>query len=253
MISWEIEELDREIGKIKKHSLILIHEEDASSRGKDILFYILSRKLKSDNLVGMFSISYPLQLIIRIISRFGVDVIKYLENHRLAIVDTFGSFHGIKATMPGVWYLEGMLSSETLPIKYAKAVEDHKKVWMDLNLFEGRELYGFAISMSGYLEVFTPEETLRYLETSAEVRYGHPAYKKYPRGTNFWLWEGVKDKRVLLSVYRRADYVLKTRSSLGENGIKRELLVIKTPKPIEELVRFEYEFKGNEPKLRRVD
>lgn len=47
--------------------------------------------------------------------------------------------------------------------------------------------------------------------------------------------------------------MLKTRSSLGENGIKRELLVIKTPKPIEELVRFEYEFKGNEPKLRRVD
>lgn len=136
----------------------------------------------------------------------------------------------------GVWYLEGMLSSETLPGKYAKVIEAHKSVWAREGMFKDRDIFGFAVAMSSYLDIFgSREETLRYLELSAEVRSKHSAYKKYPRGTNFWLWVGKRDEGVLNSVYRRADYVLRTRSRFTEEGIKRELLVLKTPELVEEI------------------
>ncbi|AMM53681.1 hypothetical protein [Pyrococcus kukulkanii] len=253
MVSWEIKALDKEIGEIKKYSLVLIHQEDPLSRGIDILYHILTTKLKKDNLIGYFNISYPLPLVFRAMRRFGIDPVKELEELRLAIIDTFGSFHGIRSTIKGVWTLEGMLSSETLPAKYARVIEAHKSVWAENNMFEGRDIYGFAVAISSYLELFgSPEETLRYLELSSEVRAVHPAYKKYPRGTNFWLWMGKDHPDVFASVYRRADYVLRTRGYLTEDGIKRELIVLKTPELEEEIIRFEYEFEKDKIKLSKI-
>ncbi|AAL80549.1 hypothetical protein PFDSM3638_02085 [Pyrococcus furiosus DSM 3638] len=253
MVSWDIEFLDKEVGEIKKHSLILIHEEDLPSRGRDLLYYIMAEKLRKGNLVGYFNISYPLQMVFRALERFNLNPIELLHSRILAIIDTFGSFYGIKTNLPGVWYLEGMLSSETLPGKYAKVIEAHKSVWAREGMFKDRDIFGFAVAMSSYLDIFgSREETLRYLELSAEVRSKHSAYKKYPRGTNFWLWVGKRDEGVLNSVYRRADYVLRTRSRFTEEGIKRELLVLKTPELVEDIPVFEYEFKGDKIVGRRI-
>ncbi|CAB50543.1 hypothetical protein [Pyrococcus abyssi] len=252
-VSWGIKELDKEIGEIKKYSLILFHQEDSLSRGIDVLYYILAKKLKEDELIGYFNISYPLPLVLKVLSRFGVDPIKALESRNLAIIDTFGSFYGIRTNIKGVYMLEGMLSSETLPAKYARVVELHKEDWAKFGMFEGRNIFGFAIAISSYLELFgRVDEVLRYIELSSEIRHVHPAYRKYPRGTNFWLWIGKGNEEVFGSVFRRADYVIRTRSHLGDEGIKRELIILKTPGISEDIVKFEYEFKDTRPVLKRV-
>ncbi|ASJ17621.1 hypothetical protein A3L04_09570 [Thermococcus chitonophagus] len=253
MVSWEIDVLDKEVGEIKKYSLVLLHQEDSPSRGVDLLFYIISKKLRSDSLVGYFNISYPLPLVLKALERFSINPVEYLESYKLSIIDTYGSFHGIKTKLPSVWFLEGMLSSETLPIKYAQVIEAHKKIWAERGMFEGREIYGFAVAISSYMELFnSPEETLRYLEVSSEVRAVHRAYKKYPRGTNFWLWIGKEYEDVFASVYRRADYVLRTRSYFTEEGIKRELMVLKTPDTEPRIMKFEYSFKDGKVKMTKI-
>ncbi|AFK22111.1 hypothetical protein [Pyrococcus sp. ST04] len=252
-VSWEIKALDKELDGIRKYSLVLIHQEDPLSRGVDLLYYILTEKLKQDNLIGYFNISYPLPLVLRALRRFNIDPIEALKSLRLAIIDTFGSFYGVKSNLPSVWVLEGMLSSETLPAKYARVIEEHKSVWAKEGLFEGRDIYGFAVAISSYMELFnSSEETLRYLELSSEIMSIHPAYKKYPRGTNFWLWLGKGHKEVFASVYRRADYVLRTRSYFTDDGIKRELIILKTPEFEDEVIKFEYEFEEGEIKFTRI-
>ncbi|AEH25270.1 hypothetical protein [Pyrococcus yayanosii] len=254
MIPWEIDGLDEVLGGIRRYSLVLLHEVDPRSRGKELIYHIIKRKLEEDNLVGYFNISYPLNVVFRTMRRVGIDVDGALAERRLAMVDTFGSFYGIKYNVESVWYLEGSLSSETLAAKYARVIEAHKKVWAERGMFEGRELFGFAVDMTTYIDLFnSEEETLRYLEVSADIRAVHSAYRKYPRGTNFWVWSGMKSPKVFASVYRRADYVLRTRSYLAEDGVKRELIVLKTPEMGSRLIRFEYTFTKDGVEAWRVD
>ncbi|AEC51854.1 hypothetical protein PNA2_0938 [Pyrococcus sp. NA2] len=253
MVSWGFKTLDREIGEIKEHSLVLIQQEDATSRGVELLYQILSSKLKQGNLIGYFNISYPFPLVMKALERFGIDPKKAIEDRRLAVIDTFGSFYGVRVNFPMVSYLEGMLSAESLSMKYAKIVQEHKETWKRLGLLEGRDIYGFAVAVSSYAKLFSGiDETLRYFELSSEIMRSHPAYKKYPVGVaNFWLWIGKGPEVIFASVYRRVDYVLRTRSYFTEDGIERELVVLKTPELEEEIIKFEYEFKKDGIKLSR--
>nr|WP_206204553.1 hypothetical protein [Thermococcus sp. 21S7] len=242
------------MGGIKEHSLILIHERDPRSRGKEILYYIMRRKLEKGNLVGYFNISYPIHLLIIVLEKLGIPTKRYLEGQTLAIVDTFGSFYDISMPSRGIWYLSGSLSSDVLPNKYAEVVEAHKKKWAELNLFEGRKLFGFAIDISSYLELLGGEkETLKYLELSAEIRSKSRAYRKYPTGTNFWLWSGDRGKNVLASTYRRADYVLRTSSEIKNGEIVRRLEIIKSRVPQNEILTFRYHFENGVPILDAED
>ncbi|QDA30652.1 hypothetical protein FH039_02135 [Thermococcus indicus] len=253
MISWEIPELDVALGGLKEHALTLVHEVDPRSRGKELLYHIMKRKLEKGSLVGYFNISYPIHVLLEVSDRMGISLDGYLKSWTLAIIDTFGSFYDIALSYPGVWYLKGSLSAEVLPAKYAEVVERHKRKWAELGLFDGREIFGFAIDMSDYLELLGGEkETLKYLELSAEVRANSRAYRKYPRGTNFWFWSGMKSVSVLESIYRRADYVLRTSSEIRGKRVIRTLEVIKTPEPRSEILRFHYEFRNGEPIVREL-
>ncbi|WP_457753007.1 hypothetical protein [Thermococcus sp.] len=130
-------------------------------------------------------------------------------------------------------------------------MEAHKKKWAELGLFDGRELFGFAVDMSSYLNLFGSEkETLKYLELSAEIRAKSRAYRKYPTGTNFWLWGGKQSMSVLASIYRRADYVLRTSSRIENHKIIRTLEVVKLPELKGEILKFEYSFKNGVPLMR---
>lgn len=240
MYSWEFKILDKEIGKIRPTSYILLHELDPRSRGRDLIFEFIRKKLEKDNLLGFFNISYPLPLLLKILKKRGIDFEKYLDNNRFLIIDTFGSIYNLRYDIKNVWYLEDATSLELLSIKYAQVVKAHKEEWARLGLFEGREIWGVAMDLSEYERIFSEEGTLRYIEVSADVRRRHEAYTKFPKGTNIWVYSG-KGSRVLPSIYRRSHYVLRTRSEITDEGVKRELLVLKTPN-LSEFKRFEYRF-----------
>jgi hypothetical protein len=250
MISWEIPALDEALEGIKKHSLVLVHEVDPRSRGNEILYHIMKKKLEKGHLVGYFNLSYPIHLLILVLEKLGIPARRYLQTWNLAIIDTFGSFYDVTIDLDGVWYLKGSLSTDVLPAKYAEVVEAHKRKWAELNMFEGRELFGFAIDMSSYLELLGSErETLKYLELSAEIRAKSKAYKKYPTGTNFWLWREEQSKGVLASIYRRSDYVLRTSSRIKDGRIIRTLEVIKSPRMTDEILTFSYRLDKGVPVL----
>ncbi|WP_297479852.1 hypothetical protein [Thermococcus sp.] len=253
MLSWEIDALDKELGGLKEHSFVLVHEADPRARGKEILFHILRQKLKRGSLVGYFNISYPVHILMRAFEISGIDGRKYLKNGTLAIIDTFGSFYDIISDVEGIWYLKGSLSADVLPAKYVEVVEAHKRKWSESGMFSGRKLYGFAIDVSDYIDMLGGElETLKYLEISAELRANARAYREYPKGTNFWLWGRKGSSQILASVYRRATYVLRVRSELSGNRVVRYLEVLKAPDMKSEVIRFTYHFDGNVPVLERV-
>ncbi|GAB6134872.1 hypothetical protein [Thermococcus prieurii] len=253
MPSWEIPALDETLGELKKYSFVLIHEVDPRARGKEILLHILREKLKRGDLVGYFNISYPIHILMKAFEVSGIDARKYLNEGNLAIIDTFGSFYDVVSSLGGVWYLRGSLSADVLPAKYVEVVEAHKKRWAKLKMFQGRELYGFAMDVSDYIDMLGGEsETLRYLEISAELRANARAYREYPKGTNFWLWGRKGGLRVLASVYRRATYVLRVRSELSGDRVVRYMEVLKAPDIGGEVIKFAYHFENGVPVLRRV-
>lgn len=253
MPSWEIKALDEELGRLREHSFVLLHEADPRARGKEILFHILGEKLKKGSLVGYFNISFPIHILMRAFEISGIDWREYLKSGTLAIIDTFGSFHDIVSDVEGVWYLKGSLSADVLPAKYVAVVEAHKRKWAERGMFEGRDLYGFTVDVSDYIDMLGGElETLKYLEISAEMRANARAYREYPKGTNFWLWGRKGSPQILASVYRRATYVLRVRSELSGNRVVRYLEVLKAPGMGSELIRFTYHFDGSVPVLERV-
>ncbi|WP_237705082.1 hypothetical protein [Thermococcus zilligii] len=250
MIELGLRELDRALGGIKEGSHILLHEEDPRSLGRELVFEFLKCKLKKDSLIGLFNISQPLPLMLQIMRKRGIDVDRYLDSLNLAIIDTFGSFYGPRVERKGVWYLSGSLSYELLSRKYAEAVRAHKELWKREGMFEGRELWGVAMDVSEYSHIFGEEDALSYFEVSAEIRRRHSAYRDYPTGTNIWVFSGKAD-RVFSSLYRRMDYVIRTRSELTENGVKRYLCVLKAP-GVDEVITFEYSLENEGLALRRI-
>ena len=235
-----IKELDELLGGVVERSLILIHESDPRSLGKLIAFEIMRSKLDSDNLVGYFNIGTPLPLVLSIMEKARIDWKKHLADGRLMIIDTFGSIYDIKTDMENVWYLRKPIDIDTLNEKYLKVIEAHKQKWAEKGMFEGRELWGITVSISDYLSLFTPRATQRYLEISDLQRSRSNVYKKYPAGTNVWVYTG-EDTTVLPLVYRKADYILKTESRIENGEIKRYLHIIKAPE-INDVFNIEYGF-----------
>ncbi|ALV63969.1 hypothetical protein ADU37_CDS22720 [Thermococcus sp. 2319x1] len=240
MYSWEFDILDKEIGKIKPTSYMLLHEMDARSRGREIVLEFLRRKLEKEHLVGFFNISYPLPILLMILKKHGIDAEKFLESERFAIIDTFGSIYDLKYNLKNVWYIEGSVSMELLSPKTARIVRRIKEKWTQIGLINEKEIWGVVMDISEYEKIFSEDETIRYFEVSGEVRRRDEAYTKFPKGTNIWVYSGNSEK-VLPSIYRRAQYVLRTRSEITKDGVKRELIVLKTPK-LGEVKRFRYSF-----------
>ncbi|NJE85566.1 hypothetical protein E3E23_06980 [Thermococcus sp. CX2] len=245
-----VKELDNVLGDIEKGSLILFHEADSRSRGKEIVFKIISSKLDSDNLVGLFNISYPIPVLLSILERNGVSATKHLNEDRLVIIDTFGSIYGMRYNIKNVWYLNGPISLETLGQKYIDVIRRYKQYWAEKGMFDGRELWGSSIVMSEYKHIFGVDATLRYLEVSSEIRRRSDVYRKYPSGTNIWLYSGV-DNKVLPFLYRKAKYIIKTESYIEGWEVKRRLKILKAP-GLEDTVEFEYEITKSGLKLREL-
>jgi len=253
MLSWEVPELDETLGGLRKHSFVLVHEVDPRARGREVLLHILREKLRRGDLVGYFNISYPIHVLMKAFEVSGIDARRYLRKGNLAIIDTFGSFYDIVSNLEGVWYLRGSLSADVLPAKYVEVVEAHKRKWAERGMFEGRELYGFAMDVADYIDMLGGEsETLRYLEISAELRANARAYRDYPRGTNFWLWGRKGSPQVLASVYRRATYVLRVRSELKGGRVVRYLEILKAPGVGDDVIGFTYRFENGAPILERI-
>ncbi|BAD84395.1 hypothetical protein, conserved [Thermococcus kodakarensis KOD1] len=251
MIKLGIKPLDEALGGVKEHSYILLHEEDPRSLGRELVFEFMKNKLENDNLVGFFNISHALPILIEIMKKRGINVDEYLDSLNLAIVDTFGSLYGPRIERRGVWYLSGSLSYELLSRKYAEVVRAHKELWKKENMFEGRELWGVAMDLSEYSNIFGEANALSYFEVSAEIRRRHRAYREYPTGTNIWVFSGKPD-RVFSSLYRRVDYVVRTRSELTEEGVKRYMCILKAP-GVSDVISFEYSFTRNGIEMKRTD
>lgn len=251
MYSWEFDILDREIGKIKPTSYILFHEMDARSRGRELIFEFMKRKLEKGSLMSFFNVSCPLSVLFAMFKRHGIEPEKSLESDRFAIIDTFGSIYNIKYNVKNVWHIEGSISIELLSPKTAHIVKRIKERWAQMWNIHEKELWGVVMDISEYERIFSEEETLRYLEVAGEVRRRHEAYIKFPKGTNIWVYSG-EGSRVLPSLYRRSQYVLRTKSEITEDGVKRELIVLKTPK-LGKTRRFEYAFTKEGIKIRPVD
>ncbi|WP_240922821.1 hypothetical protein [Thermococcus sp. Bubb.Bath] len=158
----------------------------------------------------------------------GIDWRRHLHKQRLMIIDTFGSIYGIKTDMENVWYLKKSVDIDTLNDKYIDILRAHKEKWKQLGMFGGRELWGVTISMSDYLNIFGLVPTQKYLELSDLKRATSDVYKKYPAGTNVWVYSG-NDTVVLPLIYRKADYVIRTESTIQNGKIRRFLRVLKAP------------------------
>ncbi len=236
--------VDRVLGGVKERSLILIHEADPRSLGKFLALQVMKEKLESDNLVGYFNIGLPLSTFTAVAERFGIDIERHLRENRLMIVDTFGSLYNLRQGTGNVWYLSQPISLETLNDKYIEVIRAHKEKWKRLNMFEGRELWGVTISISDYLYMFGPQKTQRYLEMIDLQRAKSDVYKKYPAGTNVWVYSG-NDVVVLPLIYRKASYVLKTESRItGEERVVRTMKIMKAP-DLDGIPTFEYIVRRN--------
>ena len=250
MLSLGIEAVDSTLGGVQKGSYILLHEQDPRSMGRELAFMFLKKKLQEDNLIGMFNLSYPLPTLFHLFKKRGVDAESYLRSKNLVIIDTFGSLYGLRVDMEGVQYLKGSLSPEVLSKKYADVVGAHKEEWPRLGMFEGRELWGISMNINEYTKIFNESTVLSYFEVSAETRRRHRAYREYPTGTNIWVYVGGPD-RVFASLYRRMDYVIRTRSERVGDTVKRYLCILKAP-GMWQSITFEYSFTPDGVEFRRI-
>jgi KaiC/GvpD/RAD55 family RecA-like ATPase len=238
-----IQPVDEELGGVVERSLILLHEADPRSLGKLIAFELLKKKIDEDQLIGYFNIGAPMNLLLELFNKMEIDYERAFEKGILFIVDTFGSVYDHRIEHRNIQYLKKPISLETLNNKYLEVIEEHKKTWAENGMFEGREVWGITVSMSDYKWMFGEEPTLRYLEFVDAQRRTADVYKKYPSGTNIWIYSGT-DNRILPFLYRKADYVLRTYSTLEDDKVIRKLRISKTPKrdPIRE---FEYTIEGH--------
>ncbi len=56
------------------------------------------------------------------------------------------------------------------------------------------------------------------------------------------------------SLYRRVDYVVRTRSELTEEGgVKRYMCILKAPGGVSDVISFEYSFTRNGIEMKRTD
>ncbi|WP_297497292.1 hypothetical protein [Thermococcus sp.] len=240
--------VDRVLGGVEERSLILIHEADPRSLGKFLALHVMKEKLDSDNLVGYFNIGMPLSVFLSVTRRFGIDVERHLKEGRLMIVDTFGSIYDLRVEMENVWYLSGPISLEILNEKYIEVIRTHKEKWKQLNRFEGRELWGVTVSISDYLHMFGAQKTQRYLELADLLRTNSDVYRKYPAGTNVWVYTG-NDLVVLPLLYRKATYVLRTESTVTEEGkVIRTMKIVKAP-GLKSMPAYEYTFRSGRLKF----
>jgi hypothetical protein len=238
-----IKPLDEELGGVAERSLILLHEADPRSLGKLIAFEVLKKKIDEDQLIGYFNIGTPINLLLDLFAKVEVDYEGAFEREILFIVDTFGSVYDHRTEHRNIQYLRKPISIDTLNEKYLEVIGEHKKTWAEKGMFEGRELWGITVSISDYKWMFKEEATLRYLEFIDAQRHMAPVYREYPSGTNLWVYSG-NDNRILPFLYRKADYVLRTYSTLEDDKVIRKLRISKTPKrdPIRE---FEYTIEGH--------
>jgi len=251
LLSLGVRAIDDVLGGVRKGSYILFHEQDPRSLGRELVFMFLRKKLEDDSLIGMFNLSYPLPTLFHLLKRRGVEVEKYLRSRNLVIVDTFGSFHGPRVRMEGVQYLMGSLSPELLSRKYADVVGAHKEEWARKGMFEGRELWGVSMDINEYVKIFDEGTALSYFEVSAEIRRRHRAYREYPTGTNVWVYTGKPD-RVFASIYRRMDYVIRTRSEVVDGEVRRYLCILKAP-DLWQPIAFEYSLVPGGFKFEKLD
>jgi hypothetical protein len=239
MLKTGIKPLDDGLGGVKERSLILLHEADPRSLGKLIAFELLKKKIDEDHLIGYFNIGTPIDLLLDLLTKMGIDYEGAFERGILFIVDTFGSIYDHRTEHKNVQYLKKPISIENLNDRYMEVIEDHKKNWARGEMFKGRELWGITVSISDYKWMFGEDATLKYLEFIDAQRHTAPVYKKYPSGTNLWVYSGI-DNKILPFLYRKADYVLRTYSTLEEGKVVRKLRISKTPER-SSIREFEYE------------
>lgn len=244
-----IDPIDKDLGGVEERKLVLIHEADPRSLGKLLALQIMKEKLDSDNLVGYFNIGMPLTMFLSVAKRLGIDVERHLHENRLMIIDTFGSLYDVRREIENVWYLSKPISLEILNDKYLEVIRAHKEKWRQLNMFEGRELWGITLSISDYLHMFGATKTQRYLEMADILRARADVYRKYPAGTNVWVYSGT-DMAVLPLLYRKAEYVLRTESKISDDGrIVRLLRIVKAPY-VEDILSYEYKVHKDRVKFR---
>ncbi|MBO8175021.1 MAG: hypothetical protein H0Z18_07165 [Thermococcus sp.] len=245
MTNLGIPQLDKIIGDIEKGSLIALIERDPRSLGSLISLLVTKRKLEEGHLVALLNKSLPLPVLLNRLESVGIDVDRYLESGHLAILDVFDSYYEVKYDIPGVFYVKGGIQEGAYLQKSVKEILNIKKEWMRRGLIgENTELWGINYKLSDYLDIFSEYGLIKIIETTSEIRFVHEAYTKYPKGTNIWIFSG-NNQTIINLLYRRADYVIETRSILTEEGIKRELYLIKMPK-MGRIKRFTYQIKGNE-------
>ncbi|MDI3475290.1 MAG: hypothetical protein PWQ79_601 [Thermococcaceae archaeon] len=230
--------LDKALGGVREKSLILLHEEDPRSLGKLMALEVLREKLDGGHLVGYFNLGMPISVLFELFDKMGIDYRRAFDEDRFFLVDTFGSIYGQRVDFENVQYLRTPVSLETLNDRYIEVIREHKRRWAEKGMFEGRELWGITVSNSDYKWIFGEEPTLRYLELVDAQRHTADVYRKYPSGTNLWVYSGV-DRVILPFLYRKADYVLKTGSSIEGDKVVRNLIVVKAPE-LEDILSFEY-------------
>ncbi|AHF79418.1 P-loop NTPase family protein [Thermococcus paralvinellae] len=245
MTNLGIPELDKIIGDIEKGSLIVLIERDPRSLGSLISLLVAKKKLEGGHLVALFNKSLPLPVLLNRLESVGIDVDKYLENGQLAILDVFDSYYEVRYDIPGVFYIRGGVQEGSYLQKSVKEILNIKKEWARRGLIEeNTELWGINYKLSDYLDIFSERGLIKIIELTSEIRFVHEAYTHYPKGTNIWVFSG-DNQTIINLLYRRADYVIETRSILTEEGVKRELYLIKMPK-MGRIRKFTYQIRGNE-------
>ncbi|NJE07007.1 hypothetical protein E3E31_00360 [Thermococcus sp. M39] len=245
LINLGIPQLDKIIGGIEDGSLIALIERDPRSLGSLISLLVAKKKLEEGHLVVLFNKSLPLPVLLNRLESVGINVDRYLGNGQLAILDVFDSYYEVRYDIPNVFYIKGGVQEGSYLQKSVKEVLSIKREWVRRGLIdENKELWGINYKLSDYLDIFSEHGLIKIIETTSEIRFVHEAYTKYPKGTNIWVFSG-NNQTIINLLYRRADYVIETRSILTEEGVKRELYLIKMPK-MGRIRRFTYQIKGNE-------
>lgn len=248
LINLGIPQLDKIIGGIEEGSLIALIERDSRSLGGLISLLVARKKLEEGHLVALLNKSLPLPVLLSRLECIGIDVYKYLGNGQLAILDVFDSQYEVRYDTPSVFYIRGEIYEGTYLQKSLREILSIKKEWMRRGLIdENTEIWGINYKISDYLDIFSESALIKIIETTSEIRFVHEAYTHYPKGTNIWVFSG-DNQTIINLLYRRADYVIETRSILTEEGVKRELYLIKKPK-MWRIRRFTYQIRGDEFKI----